>query len=53
MEPVGRVVEAGGGFDDALHHVELVVNGQLHRHPGPFGRGGRRRSAGAGIGAAG
>ena len=36
------VTAGGGGIDEALHHVQLVVHGQLHRHERPRGGRGRR-----------
>jgi hypothetical protein len=53
VQQLGRVVEGGGGVDYPLHHVLLVVEGQLHRDAGPgSGLGGNRQGRG-GVGAPG
>ena len=38
LEPLAWIVQSSGGLQQPLHHVELVVDGELHRHVWPLRR---------------
>ncbi|GAA4387758.1 hypothetical protein GCM10023186_33710 [Hymenobacter koreensis] len=38
VQPLARIIQGGGGVNHALHHIQLVINRELHRYQGPFGK---------------